>query len=91
MIEILILQFMSNWGALCFFLMLLADTFVFFQIGTINISTFSRSFKEWKFCNFELDQLQMKDWMKCPPCTIQQHSAHVDGNMKLYRFKTAGR
>ena len=29
--------------------------------------------------------------MKCPSCSIFQHSCHVDGNMKLYRFKTSRR
>ena len=63
----------------------------FFQIGIINISTFSRAFKEWKFCKHELELLQQKKWMTCPACTEQQHSAHVDGNMKLYRFNSAGK
>ncbi|XP_048582765.1 uncharacterized protein LOC125561919 isoform X1 [Nematostella vectensis] len=59
-------------------------------IGTINFSTFSRSFKEWKFCCYEIDQLAERNWMECPPCSQGQHSAHVDGNMKLYRFSAAG-
>ena len=49
--------------------------------------------KEWKFLQYELDCLQGLDWMKCPSCSISisQHSCHVDGNMKLYRFNTPGR
>ena len=61
------------------------------QAPTINHTTFSRSFKEWKFLQFELDCLQGLDWMKCPSWSISQHSCYVDGNMKLYRFKTSGR
>lgn len=48
------------------------------------------SFKEWKYCQVELDKLRCIDWMECPSCSQHQHSVHVDGNMKLYRFKSAG-
>ncbi|KAJ7394202.1 hypothetical protein OS493_000004 [Desmophyllum pertusum] len=43
----------------------------------INHQSFnvSRSFKEWKFCQFELDNLQGQNWMKCPTCSVFQHSA----------------
>lgn len=61
------------------------------QLGTINIAAFATSFKEWKFCQYELDLSGRGiNWMKCPVCDTQQHSVHVDGNMKLYRFKSAG-
>ncbi|KXJ07194.1 hypothetical protein AC249_AIPGENE287 [Exaiptasia diaphana] len=59
-------------------------------VGIINKVTFATSFKEWKFCQLELDNICLCDWMKCPGCSEQQHFVHVDGNMKLYRFKTAG-
>ena len=29
--------------------------------------------------------------MKCPYCNQDHHFAHVDANMKLYRFKSAGK
>jgi len=61
------------------------------QEPTINHSTFSRSFKEWKFCQYELCRLQGMDWFRCPTCSISQHSCHVDGNMKLYRYQSSGR
>lgn len=48
------------------------------------------TFKEWKYCQHELNILRHMDWMKCPACNDFQHSVHVDGNMKLYRFKSAG-
>ena len=28
--------------------------------------------------------------MECPACALYQHSCHVDGNMKLYRYKSSG-
>ena len=52
---------------------------------------FSRVFKEWKFSSFEVDKLCMNSWFDCPSCHDQQHSCHVDGNNKLYRYKTSGR
>ena len=60
------------------------------QVPTINATAFGVSFKEWKFCQFELDKLRHINWMKCPACDDHQHSVHMDGNMKLYRFKSAG-
>ena len=62
-----------------------------FKVSSINRSTFARAFKEWKYCSYELDSMQMKNWMVCPPCHITQHSVHVDGNSKLKRFQRAGR
>ena len=64
--------------------------FIHIKFATINICTFGRSFKEWKFYKFEMEALQQKIWMECPPSTISQYSGHVDGNMKLYRFRSAG-
>lgn len=60
------------------------------RIATINCKTFGTAFKEWKFCQYKLDEICLMDWMKCPPCEESQHSVHVDGNMKLYCFKSAG-
>ncbi|XP_028409242.1 uncharacterized protein LOC114531826 [Dendronephthya gigantea] len=60
------------------------------RVGQINPSTFGSSFREWKYCRYELDQYMGKNFLECPSCNPSQHSAHVDGNMKLYRFKSAG-
>ncbi|PFX12757.1 hypothetical protein AWC38_SpisGene23234 [Stylophora pistillata] len=54
--------------------------------GVINDS----AFKEWKSCNHEINLLQFKDFMVCPACATYHHSAHVDSNAKLYRYKSAG-
>ena len=59
--------------------------------GAINATTFGSAFREWKYCKYELDLLMRKDFFKCPCCNLDQHSAHVDANMKLYRFKSAGK
>ena len=65
--------------------------FLFYQTGVINSSTFHKAFQEWKYAQYEIHQLKAMDWMVCPPCAMHQHSGHVDGNLKLYRFKSAGR
>lgn len=52
---------------------------------------FHRAFKEWCFAMHELDVLQGKQWADCPSCFGSQHSCHVDGNAKLYRYKCVPR
>ncbi|XP_046855423.1 uncharacterized protein LOC124448448 [Xenia sp. Carnegie-2017] len=32
-----------------------------------------------------------RTWKNCPPCSIDQHSCHVDGNQKVYRFSKVPR
>ena len=59
-------------------------------MGTINSKTFGSSFREWKFYQFELNKLRQINWMDCPSCEQKQHSVHIDGNMKLYGYKSAG-
>lgn len=56
----------------------------------ITPTTFSCSFKEWKFCMYEVEIIKGLSWMKCPTCALDQHSCHVDGNMKLYRYQSSG-
>lgn len=58
--------------------------------GKILPSSFSNAFKEYCFCNYELEKIQQKKWMECPCCSIKQHSCHVDGNCKLYRYRNSG-
>ena len=65
--------------------------FLMKEEGAINATTFGSAFREWKYCKYELDQLMKKDFIKCPCCNQDQHSAHVDANVKLYRFKSAGK
>ena len=60
-------------------------------MSSTNRSTFAKAVKEWKDCEHELDMLQMKNWMKCPPCHETQHSVHVDENSKLKRLNKSGR
>ncbi|EDO31139.1 predicted protein [Nematostella vectensis] len=61
------------------------------RVGTVNPQTFRTAFREWKYCQFEIDKIRQLDWMTCPACDDLPHSMHVDGNMKLYRFASAGK
>ena len=61
------------------------------QVNVINAATFRKAFAEWCYCQFEVDGLQLQDWKKCPPCSVNQHSCHIDGNHKVYRFKKVSR
>eukprot|EP00794_Sanderia_malayensis_P000978 gene978-293_t len=58
------------------------------QLTRLHLQNF---FKEWKFCDMPVDELQMKDQFQCPSCSIEQHPSHVDGNCKLYRYKGSGK
>ncbi|XP_065896316.1 uncharacterized protein [Dysidea avara] len=45
-----------------------------------------KGFEEFRYCRMEIQQLQHTSPFECPACHRKQHSAHVDGNKKLYRF-----
>ncbi len=60
------------------------------QQGTINKTAFAKCYKEWKFCQVEMENMQMKSLFECRSCSIEQYACHVDGNCKLYRYKGSG-
>ena len=64
---------------------------IFIQNGFINQWGLARAFREWRYFNFEKDKFMGKNWFECPSCAVSQHSCHVDGNSKLYRYKSAGK
>ena len=66
------------------------NSIIYLKNGIINQTTFSVCFKEWNFWKHEKDTLEGKNWLECPACEINQHSCHVDGNAKLYRYRTSG-
>ncbi|XP_046856056.1 uncharacterized protein LOC124449149 [Xenia sp. Carnegie-2017] len=59
--------------------------------NVINSVTFRKSFAEWSHCQHEIDLLHEQTWKNCPPCSIDQHSCHIDGNQKVYRFSKVPR
>ena len=58
---------------------------------TINATTFAKSYAEWKYCQYEKEKIQCTPHLDCPACFSTQHSVHVDGNKKLYRFNKVSR
>jgi len=64
-----------------------------YQEPTINQVVFTKAFSEWKYCNFELKNVLKSPGpsLECPACYKGQHSVHIDGNRKLYRFSKVPR
>ena len=60
--------------------------YVYIQDPTINQVAFVKAFEEFRYCQFELERLGKCLLLDCPTCYGRQHSVHVDGNRKLYRF-----
>ena len=49
---------------------------------------FVHVFREYQHLKFDVEQLCSLSWQEFPDCGDQQHSCHVDGNNKLYRYTT---
>lgn len=47
-----------------------------------------KSFLEWIYAKFEVERLSQVQHFQCPACTPSMLAVAVDGNRKLYRFKT---
>ncbi|XP_014677256.1 PREDICTED: uncharacterized protein LOC106817122 [Priapulus caudatus] len=52
---------------------------------------FNMAYREWSFCRDKLLSVTQGTSLECPACTPHQHAAHIDGNHKLYRFKSVPR
>ncbi|XP_059201627.1 uncharacterized protein LOC131981368 [Centropristis striata] len=60
----------------------------FGRTGKISADTFSKSFLEWSAVKFEVDRMCKETCFSCPACTPDMLAVSVDGNRKLYRFKS---
>ncbi|XP_043225461.1 uncharacterized protein LOC122383261 isoform X2 [Amphibalanus amphitrite] len=58
--------------------------------GDINQDRFAKAYAEWSYMTFAAQKLAGWDPMICPACGPQPSCIHVDGNAKLYRYKSAG-
>ncbi|XP_041825540.1 uncharacterized protein LOC121629810 [Melanotaenia boesemani] len=47
-----------------------------------------KSFLEWSYAKFEVERLSQVNHFQCPACTPSMSAVAVDGNRKLYRFKS---
>lgn len=61
------------------------------RVPRINPTAFSKSFQEWRYCRYELKRLKKEALFECPACYDHQHSVHINGNRKLYRFSKVKR
>lgn len=61
------------------------------RTDVISCTLFTRTYREWKYGQHELEKLMKIPIFSCPACNGKQHSCHVDGNSKLYRYKTSGK
>ncbi|XDV14312.1 hypothetical protein PO909_014584 [Leuciscus waleckii] len=68
--------------------MLECRTKLFGRSGKICGDTLQRAFLEWAYAKFEVDKLSQVQHFQCPACTPSMLAVSVDGNRKLYRFKS---
>jgi len=52
--------------------------------------TFNCCFLEWKKAESFFFH-HVAQTFNCPCCGASPHAVHIDGNMKLYKYKAAGR
>ncbi|KAK1875419.1 Serine/threonine-protein kinase Nek5, partial [Dissostichus eleginoides] len=63
-------------------------TKLFGRSGKICGDTLQKSFLEWTYAKFEVKRLSQVQHFQCPSCTPSMLAVAVDGNRKLYRFKS---
>ncbi|XP_047205056.1 uncharacterized protein LOC124857722 isoform X2 [Girardinichthys multiradiatus] len=61
---------------------------LFGRSGKICRDTMQKSFLEWSYAKFEVERLSQVHLFQCPACTPSMLVVAVDGNLKLYRFKS---
>ncbi|XP_036071950.1 uncharacterized protein LOC112143901 [Oryzias melastigma] len=68
--------------------MLEQRTKVFGRSGKICCDTIQTSFLEWCYAKFEVEKLSQVHHFDCPVCTPSMLAVAVDGNRKLYCFRS---
>ncbi|XP_043242318.1 uncharacterized protein LOC122391992 isoform X2 [Amphibalanus amphitrite] len=56
----------------------------------IDLQRFEKAYSEWANMEFELQRLMDADLMSCEACGPEPACVHVDGNFKLYRYRSSG-
>ena len=59
-----------------------------YQSGKICGDTMQKAFLEWTYAKFEVEKLSQVQHFQCPACTPSMLAVAVDGNRKLYRFRS---
>eukprot|EP00057_Strongylocentrotus_purpuratus_P021992 XP_011676466.1 PREDICTED: uncharacterized protein LOC105444216 [Strongylocentrotus purpuratus] len=57
----------------------------------VSRAALTRALMEYRYCQQALNDVKGTDGMTCPACSSGQHSAHVDGNFKVYRYSKVPR
>ncbi|XP_043246029.1 uncharacterized protein LOC122393759 isoform X2 [Amphibalanus amphitrite] len=58
--------------------------------GPVDLERLEKAFTEWTCVQFELQGLQGSDYMECEACGADPKCVHLDGNAKLYRYRSSG-
>ncbi|XP_032391834.1 uncharacterized protein LOC116701895 [Etheostoma spectabile] len=84
---------MASPGMSCqaFLRMLEKRTVRFGRTGKLSSDSFQKSFFEWAAVQYEVDAICKEEQFSCPACTPAMLAVSVDGNRKLYRFKSTAR
>ncbi|XP_034738953.1 uncharacterized protein LOC117951366 isoform X1 [Etheostoma cragini] len=84
---------MASPGMSCqaFLRMLEKRTVRFGRTGKLSSDSFQKSFFEWAAVQYEVDAICKEKQFSCPACTPAMLAVSVDGNRKLYRFKSTAR
>ncbi len=62
------------------------------QAGSINATSFTKSYQEWAYCQNALNGAMREDAFLCPVCSSFCHSIHIDGHRKrIYLRKCHGK
>ncbi|XP_043232044.1 uncharacterized protein LOC122386681 isoform X3 [Amphibalanus amphitrite] len=56
----------------------------------VDFERLEKAFTEWTCIQFELQGLQGSDFMACEACGAEPRCVHLDGNAKVYRYRSSG-
>ena len=60
------------------------------QTAPVDPRRFSKAYSEWSYMIHEARRVVGHDDLQCGACGPTPMCVHVDGNSKLYRYKSAG-
>lgn len=64
--------------------------FLSLQTAPVDPERFQKAYSEWSYMEFEARRVVGYQDFQCDACGPVPMCVHVDGNAKLYRFKSAG-
>ena len=56
----------------------------------MDLERIEKAYAEWSYIQYEMDRLMGSDYGVCEACGPKPHCIHIDGNFKLYRYRSAG-